>query len=383
MSRRKMTLGIATVQDIDKTSDNSRLGTCGLIKWCYSMHHLVSQPYLQGLAQLIVLTNDGTAVRSLCVPDMQSQLRIISLDPMLNVLIANWTQMLNLAQLSFSWTRQLTLRALFKLQLFRLTEYRAILFTDVDADPFLPSTGRPPTARMKVGHRDNKYREMERAWTRSLGRFLYSPKQLIASSDWSSPINTGVMLLKPRLSTFDEGVSVLRRGQFHPLFGFDRVGRPREALAHLTREVVWPGIMRTNMFRKNDWNFIGGHADQGLFVYLFLVRNGARRFEFPRNVSFRKQHNLSTMKIHHFHSGTKPWRRHARCPMYLSFMNHADARPTSHKKEFCWRLLTEKFYCLRDGLTTDACRECRRSRQASLCDGRKKLLCEGTEVVVF
>ena len=228
---------------------------------------------------------------------------------------------------------------------------------------------------------------MQRAWTHGFKSFLDSQLQLIASSDIASPINTAVMLLKPNLSIFEEGLRVLQRKRFDPLLGFDRVGAPQSALVHLRGTLEWQRINRTTMLRKNDWNFVGGHACQGLFVYLFLVRSEASLpfFAFPKNLTFRTSHNVGTMRLRHFGAGTKPWRPSVRCRVYFNFMNHADAQVDQHDA-YCWRLFRQKRACLDRQLERAACAECRRARHVTLSCGAAKSkaeACKGTEVLVM
>ena len=366
-------LGVATVQDINHGFESSRMGSCGLVKWCYSMAHFVS--YLQDRAELVVLTNDAATVKELC---MQPRLRVVPLDRTLGPLIINWTLMLNYSR--YIWVRQLSLRALYKLQLFSMTEYRSILFTDVDVDPFLLTGGRPPAASSRAGQ------ELELVWNVALSRFLNSKVNLVASLDRSSPINTGVMLLKPSMRIYLDGVGVLQRRNFDPFLGFDGAGRPRDALAHLQSTSEWHRINSTHMLTVNDWNFVGGHACQGLFVHLFLVRSDATmsRFEFPKNRTFRRAQGLGTMRMHHFTAGTKPWRVRVRCPSYFDFLAQDDVpkgnQTLGATAGFCWRHLRKKRDCLMRGLSKKACRECRRMNLASLCAAKNKVTCSGTSV---
>lgn len=127
------TLGLAALQKIDDKSGSSRSGSCGLIKWCYSMSHFASLPYMVGLAELLVLSNDPQSVASLCKPVNDAKLRILPLDETLRPLIGNWSLMLRGTLSSrLKWPQLLSLKAFYKLQLFSLVEYRAVLFTDVD-----------------------------------------------------------------------------------------------------------------------------------------------------------------------------------------------------------------------------------------------------------
>ena len=394
-------LGLSTVQSIDSASPNSMAGACGTIKWCYSMRKLASEPYLAGIAEVVVLTNNASLVRSWCSSSAQGQarrrgFRVVPLDRALRPLIEGWSRMLNYSRAS--WFRSLSLHALYKLQLWRLTEYRVLLYTDADVDPFLFSAGQPPAS-----HRG----ERERAFTVGLQSFLQSDVQLTASSDYHSPINTGVMLLKPNASLFARGLAILRRRQFDRERGFDAVGRPRDALSHFRRSSeMWRVLNHTRMLAANDWDFIGGHAGQGLFVYLFLVLHTDEtnpRFRFPRSLAYRREHReLGTMRVHHFRGGAKPWKPGARCPTYFTFLRELDATRRTQVAvqqdsggggnggdgaDYCWSLLRAKRHCLSRPLNQSACGECKRRRFASSCDQRAskgvKEKCDGTDVLVF
>eukprot|EP00900_Chrysochromulina_parva_P008527 jgi/Chrpa1/17676/Chrysochromulina_OHIO_Genome00025986-RA len=215
-------------------------------------------------------------------------------------------------------------------------------------------------------------RDIEQAWTKSFTIFLNSTVRLLASADQHSPINTGVMLLKPSLSIFEQAVRVLRRRRFDPLLGFDWVGRPRDALRHLRVMEEWDIINRTTMMRENDWNFVGGHACQGLFVYLFLVRSEVHSpvFAFPKNRTFRHEHNLGAMRARHFNAGHKPWKANVRCPTYFKFLEHADV-DAGQEDHFCWQLFRRKNRCLQERLNRATCAECRFNfNLVSSCTGK-------------
>ena len=167
----------------------------------------------------------------------------------------------------------------------------ALLVCSVDVDPFDKSPGLSSDWIAAMS------RKMVRAWTVGLSSFVRSSAHVTASSDKHTPINTGVMLLKPSLNVFERGLRVLQRRVFDTRQGFDLIGTPQEALRHLVASgALWSNINRTQMLARNDWKFIGGHGDQGLFVYLFLVLSNASRpfFAYPKGVLERKQKNLGT-----------------------------------------------------------------------------------------
>ena len=222
-------------------------------------------------------------------------------------------------------------------------------------------------------------------WRDRFPRFLEAKAQLIASADVHSPINTGAMLLKPGMNVFEAGVRVLRRNRYDRLLGFDLIGRPQTALSHLHTVPVWPEINRTRMLQNNDWTFVGGHACQGLFVYLFLVQSDSKlsTFKFPANRTMRKKAHLSTMKVHHFASGAKPWRGSARCMQYFDFMDQPSHTTNSDRDAFCWPLFEQKRRCMMPNLNHTACMECRRLNIAHTCGKRTYTRCDGTGVLVL
>ena len=160
-------VGLATVQAIDNSSDSSMQGSCGLIKWCNSMLHLADrltrQTRLGVHAETLVLTNAAESVRSMCpTPARLRPLRVVPLDQAIASAIRGWSDMLNFSRydwkrrlpvsccqrlslprnvqsplfhttaltLCFAITARSQVHALFKLQLFRLTEYSIVFFTE-------------------------------------------------------------------------------------------------------------------------------------------------------------------------------------------------------------------------------------------------------------
>lgn len=157
-------VGLATVQAIDNSSHSSMQGSCGLIKWCNSMLHLADrltrQTRLGVHAETLVLTNAAESVRSMCpTPARLRPLRVVPLDQAMASAIRGWSDMLNFSRydwkrrlpvscflaperaiallfhttaltLCFAITARSQVHALFKLQLFRLTEYSIVFFTE-------------------------------------------------------------------------------------------------------------------------------------------------------------------------------------------------------------------------------------------------------------
>lgn len=131
-------------------------------------------------------------------------------------------------------------------------------------------------------------------WHRSVSAFLQSSALLAGTPDHEAPLNTGIMLLKPRRWMYEEGLATLKGAVWTVHEGFNAVGRPRDQFntwrlpgnifTQLASGHTAPGssiaaaeelMNRTAYAQKNSWDFVGGNLDQGLFWYLVFLRHRA------------------------------------------------------------------------------------------------------------
>jgi len=280
------------------------------------------------------------------------------------------------------------LSALGKWQLLALVEYRAILLTDQDVDLFLLSRGRPAGDGLQAV-------ALQHAWTKLLDLFLRSNSTLLAAPDYTTPINTAVMLLKPSRSTYDLGLRTLAVGSFDPASGFDSIGPPQRAIPWERMAPDMAAVLNnTLMARHNEWTMVASMSDQGLFVYVYICRLLAATFELSSHrapwvtahLEDERRHNLTwwrSMKkpgasrtwaggrwrmgwrVHHFFGPHKPWRPTARCLAYFDFMD--DPAFISVAGTQCHDVLSAKARCLRANLSRAECADCRKRRQKSTC----------------
>ena len=158
-----------------------------------------------------------------------------------------------------------------------MTQFDAVLFLDHDTD-MMPRDVRPELLRAR--------------WQQMLPLFLMSRGKLrvdgnksaglrmLASADACSPVNTGVMLIKPARWLYRDGVSVLSACTVNQTHGWGLVGKPRglhlrpryfsataggSTTARPQRvDPKWyfsnPSL--TNAHKFNSWDFVAAAEDQ-------------------------------------------------------------------------------------------------------------------------
>ena len=257
-------IAFATTVNLVRPAKNRPCGgEAGLGKWCYTASHLERLPYFA--SEGVVLTNEIEYVRSLCHTSPRPRVR--SFDERLTNAVFSYRERFE-RLLGNNKTKPLGgvgIAALFKWQLVALTEYRAILATDLDVDLFLYSAGVPPPPYTDAGARARL------ALKERVAAFLASPIDLLAAGDVHSPINTAVMLLKPNASTYRRGLRVLRQAGWSYTLGHGgggaHYGTPRALIPWgvLPRHKAG-AINRSRMLKYNTWHFVASEGDQGLFV---------------------------------------------------------------------------------------------------------------------
>ena len=255
-------LALATMWHFAAPGNFSK-GACGLLKWCFSASQLAALPYMRAQhTDVLVVTNDPSFVAQECAAPTKQAVppRAIAPDPSVLRLVRQWSaarcrqgvcQRGGMANAAHA--------GLLRLQFFAMAEYSAVLVTDLDVALFLMHQGRPPRPGGAGARR------LERAWTHELGEFLASNTLLMARPDHHSPINTAALLLKPLPSAFALLRRVLEGGVFDADLGFNRTGRPQQALAASPAAALASlkpstarALNKTVFWRHNDWRFIGG-----------------------------------------------------------------------------------------------------------------------------
>ena len=326
-----------SVHDSSTHARGRQLDHCGFVKWCHSASLFAKLPFFANIggAEVVVLTDAISAAREECAA---SAARYMLYDAALKREVAAWAperrRTKRMPDSDFST------RALLKWQLVGLLEYTYVFYTDIDTDLFFDTAGAPPPRGSR------HWGILERAWTTRFDAFKAGGDELIASQDAHSPINTGVMLLKPSASTYELGRQALRSGRFNLRRGWNFTGPPQRVLplhslqapfgcvgSPLFRgrtltcaEWAQDELNHTVMVRENEWDFVGGDADQGLFTYIYLVVLRGRSFRLTWKLDSRLQ-CCGEYQLRHFWGRSKPWVAGATgphfCAKYFDFVDHA------------------------------------------------------------
>ena len=261
----------ATLVLYDNTTSSKR-ASCGLVKFCFSAARLAQQAYLVGRLEPVVLTNAPSYAQALCQTEPRPRMLLHDIRLERAVAVYKAARTRASAKTGYGATIRLNAMAgLLKLQVLRLTEYSAVLVIDLDLDLFFASRGAPP--------KDSTKSRVRHAWTTMLRAFLASPMMLVGRADCHSPINSAALLFKPSKTIYEMSLEILERGRFDRRTGWDHVGRPSDvvALGSLPKKLA-KNMNSSAMLQVNDWSFVGAEGEQGLLVYLYLVRLKAKTY---------------------------------------------------------------------------------------------------------
>ena len=302
---------------------------CGLVKWCWNAAAFAALPFHIVTTEIVLLTNKPAIAGLECgVPH-----RSITFDSALWSEIEQFARAVDRSRSKGLTGAAFAMRTMIKWQLLRHSEYSAFFYLDPDVDLWYtsqPVQHRPPAEGSAA------WRTLRRAWTTELSDFLRSPKMLIASIDGSVPVNTGVMLLRPEVGTYELGRRVLRTRRFDTRNGFNNSGSPRQALPlDFLSAADRTELNHSRMVRENHWDVVCADADQGLFTHVFLVLQRGIQFRLSRP---RPRGQGAGFRVAHFWGHGKPWEYKTlrSCPTYLGFL---DLREFRHEPSACLTML--------------------------------------------
>ena len=166
---------------------------------------------------------------------------------------------------------------LFKWQLLAMRRYDVLVFADIDLE-LMPIAEHPSGW---VGA----------TWHAALARMARQSRiRLLADPDVYSPINGGLMLVKPAPHIYQDGLQVLRSCRFNATHGWEHVGmRPSLVGGHISPFLE----------SRRAWDFGGAGTEQGFIFYMLWMRHRVGAY----GARDRKSLPLSR----HWWAGVKPW----------------------------------------------------------------------------
>ena len=181
---------------------------------------------------------------------------------------------------------------LYKWMLMSRTEDDYIIMSDIDVDLFAERAAKSsPEAVARVwatqtapgGHKD---------WVHA-----------VANADYSSPLNMGILVLRPSGILYEDGLRVLRACAWNKTHGWQLAGPPRSLGLRPMHpdgtEVVADVKSKPHLVSKRtDWRFFGASGDQGFYWYMLYIRH---------RVGAYFKLSASPHRVLHWWGNNKPW----------------------------------------------------------------------------
>lgn len=186
-----------------------------------------------------------------------------------------------------------------------IVDVEFVIMTDMDMDLLIPRVWNQPLA-------------IAADWLDTFERMRARGMLLASRRDHSSPVNAGLMIVRPSSELYEEGVALLSRNsplRFNVSVGWDQVGAPSVAIPR--NDSVWRSKprQRLHMLNEDKWLFVGNNIDQGMFFHEFRVvrEKGVDLGWLPEESSSSVWRNLSgssqppPVRYPLVHMFVKPW----------------------------------------------------------------------------
>lgn len=291
-AQRHLTVSIATVC----AGIGSR---CALVQWCERALKLAQalQWYNGWRVRLIVITGDqaGSGWRAADGPDPGdcAQATFVPSDVRVTASVDSCDRRNVAAKVhrQFGGWQRIAIQ---RWQLYSRTQDDYVICSDVDVDLFAEG--------------QQEAEDVARRWATLAVPGGHKPwVHLVANADHSSPLNTGVMVLRPSMWLFEDGLRVLQACTWNHTHGWQLVGPP-DRLGIVPTHPDGVEVARDVMHRPKAgdplawtkaWRFAFSSSDQGFFWYMLYVRHRLGAY-------FRLKANRH--RVLHWWGTTKPWR---------------------------------------------------------------------------
>ena len=254
---------------------------CGLVQWTRQVHRLASR--------LQELSGERTSVHlfSPCMPQSMSTVmaegagsKIVIHPKHRRRLIASIWALQQHARRhpSQEWAKSWAsngVQMLCRWEMLALTQSRLVVYLDLDVEVMPSYSLRLFPAAPQSESIEETWRRTEDDWLQLLRCANASNHSLLSYPDHSSPVNGALLIARPSLQMYEEGLGALERAALAPWnssTGWDGIGRPSRAVP-ITDHVWYRKARHTRLVDRDDWAFVGGQKDQGLLFYIFRVRH--------------------------------------------------------------------------------------------------------------
>ena len=350
---RRAQLAFATVIDLQGSSSVQRCPAhaAGIVKWCHSARRLAQAlnsarcSFCEvAYAEVVVFTDNVDFVQRECKGSPhRGPLRVLPFDEQFKRMSVAWVNATIPARvprnaptipgLRYASTGRVNgISYLRKLEPLAHDEYGAILLTDNDVDlvPAYDWQGSDAVGEANRSYYLGTFERHLQEWPKVVRRFLYGTHvQLIATLDGDTPINAGLLLLKPSRRVFDMACRVLSSRQFNTTHGFEGAGPPSALLDPVARR----RFRLTRMMNLDTWDFTGGNVDQGMLTYLYTMRM-RKAYDLSLHCPFTgsalcgsrpvpgsRSGVVCPISVRHLWGGAKPWQLRYTCPAYFHFLD--------------------------------------------------------------
>jgi hypothetical protein len=152
---------------------------------------------------------------------------------------------------------------LLKWAIFAIEGTEFVFFADLDVLPLTPQQVRNAPIIVED-------------WCALMQRMRERNLSLVSEADGSSPLNAGILLLRPDRQIYESGLTVLAKANasYNTTHGFELAGPPGSVIP-MDDPVRSPAAHPSakNLLKRNVWRFYGSASDQGFFFYMLRVKH--------------------------------------------------------------------------------------------------------------
>jgi len=164
-------------------------------------------------------------------------------------------------------------------EIFAMDEAKIVVYLDLDVEVMPRWTSLLLLSQKPAASRDTDehVKSIGRDWMNLVICASRSRFSLISYPDHSSPVHGALLVARPNLSLFREGLALVRRTVasghgFNSSLGWDRLGLPHDVVP--ATDHIWRRRRgHTHLVDQDNWGFVNGETDQGFIFHMLRVRH--------------------------------------------------------------------------------------------------------------